>query len=58
MDKNKDTVPEELLSLLQNSKSQFLADMITPVPTTPTVSFLHVFMLDVLIVLYIVGICS
>ncbi|KAI8881146.1 hypothetical protein K501DRAFT_334936 [Backusella circina FSU 941] len=36
MDKNKDTVPEELLNLLQNSKSQFLADMITPVPTTPT----------------------
>ncbi|GAA5810824.1 hypothetical protein MFLAVUS_004251 [Mucor flavus] len=37
MDKNKDTVPEELLNLLQASKSSFLAEMISPpTPTTPT----------------------
>ncbi|KAI8979421.1 P-loop containing nucleoside triphosphate hydrolase protein [Mycotypha africana] len=38
LDKNKDTVPEELLSLLQASKSQFLANMVQPVspPSTPT----------------------
>lgn len=38
MDKNKDTVPEELLNLLQASQSKFLSDMIQPAtPTTPTV---------------------
>ncbi|KAI9358524.1 P-loop containing nucleoside triphosphate hydrolase protein [Pilaira anomala] len=39
MDKNKDTVPEELLSLLQSSKSSFLSEMIstpTTAPSTPT----------------------
>lgn len=39
MDKNKDTVPEELSNVLQASKSAFLSDMIQPpTPTTPTVS--------------------
>ncbi|CAO3620043.1 unnamed protein product [Mucor hiemalis] len=36
MDKNKDTVPEELLNVLQASKSNFLSEMIQPAPTTPT----------------------
>ncbi|EPB90564.1 myosin ATPase [Mucor circinelloides 1006PhL] len=37
MDKNKDTVPEELLNLLQGSKSSFLSEMIQPpAPSTPT----------------------
>ncbi|KAI7880816.1 P-loop containing nucleoside triphosphate hydrolase protein [Mucor mucedo] len=38
MDKNKDTVPDELLSLLQASKSTFLAEMIQlATPATPVV---------------------
>ncbi|KAI8059029.1 P-loop containing nucleoside triphosphate hydrolase protein [Gilbertella persicaria] len=36
MDKNKDTVPDELLNLLQASKSQFLSEMIQPAPSSPT----------------------
>lgn len=40
LDKNKDTVPEELLNLLQNSQFTFLADILQPTtaPSTPTVS--------------------
>ncbi|CEP14736.1 hypothetical protein [Parasitella parasitica] len=37
MDKNKDTVPEELLNLLQGSQNSFLCDMIQPPPSTPIV---------------------
>ncbi|KAI8639664.1 P-loop containing nucleoside triphosphate hydrolase protein [Parasitella parasitica] len=37
MDKNKDTVPEELLNLLQGSKNSFMCDMIQPPPSTPVV---------------------
>ncbi|KAI8980265.1 P-loop containing nucleoside triphosphate hydrolase protein [Pilobolus umbonatus] len=36
MDKNKDAVPEELLNLLQASKSLFLNTMIQPPSTTPS----------------------
>ncbi|KAI9245964.1 P-loop containing nucleoside triphosphate hydrolase protein [Sporodiniella umbellata] len=38
LDKNKDTVPDELLNLLQNSQFNFLSDMIQPAsaPSTPT----------------------
>jgi myosin heavy subunit len=40
MDKNKDTVPDELLNLLQGSNSQFLAEIVQPsAPSTPVVSF-------------------
>jgi len=42
MDKNKDTVPEELLNLLQGSKSSFLSEMIQPpAPSTPIVSLTY-----------------
>ncbi|KAG1058152.1 hypothetical protein G6F43_000039 [Rhizopus delemar] len=38
LDKNKDTVPDELLNLLQNSQFTFLADILQPTtaPSTPT----------------------
>ncbi|KAG1455490.1 hypothetical protein G6F56_007054 [Rhizopus delemar] len=38
LDKNKDTVPDELLNLLQNSQFTFLSDMLQPntAPSTPT----------------------
>ncbi|OBZ88922.1 Myosin-2 [Choanephora cucurbitarum] len=37
MDKNKDTVPDELLNCLQASKSKFLVDIIQPPPSSPVV---------------------